>query len=147
MHQDVPTPDEVDALVLDRERLRNPADEANLALGLRRERIDADDGEAEPLGEAVRVLAVAAPDVDDDGLLRQLQPGDDLVEQLRAPRPQALVERGQERLFDLLELDVRLLEAATHSGSRPGRYRVSRDGAKRAYATLPSCVSSGELAL
>ena len=147
MDQDVATPDEVGALVLERERLGGPADEANPALGLRRERIDPDDGEAEPFREAVRMPAVAAPDVGDDGALRQLQPGDELVEEIRAPRREALVERSSKLLLDSRELLVRLREPTVHWGSRPGRYRVSRAGANRAYATLPSCVSSGELAL
>src|SRR5205085_9812547 len=120
--QDVATPDEVGALVLQRERLGGPADEANPVLSLGRERIDPDDGEAEPLREAVRVPAVAAPDVDDERAFWQTEPLDELVEQLGAPRPQALVERGAERLLDPRELLVRFREPTVHSGSRPGRY-------------------------
>jgi hypothetical protein len=120
--EDAAAPDEVGALVLERERLGGPADEANLgSLVLRSKRIDPDDGEAEPFREAVRVRAVAAPDVDDEGALRQPEPLDELVEQLGAPRPQALVEGGQERVLDALEFVVGLLEPAVHPGSTPSR--------------------------
>jgi hypothetical protein len=120
--EDAAAPDEVGALVLERERLGGAADEANLgSFVLRSKRIDPDDGEAETFREAVGVPAVAASDVDDERALRQPEPLDEFVQQLRASRPQALVEGRAERVLDALELVVRLLQPTVHSGSRPFR--------------------------
>jgi hypothetical protein len=102
VQQDVATPDEVGGPIFDRQRLRATENEADVPrrLDVGRARVDPDDGEAQALGEAVGVPAVAAPDVEDERTLGQLHAFDQLVEQLGAPRLQALLERGLECCLD-----------------------------------------------
>jgi hypothetical protein len=120
--EDAATPDEIGAPVFRRERLGGSAHEADPSCpGRDLHGVDPDDGEAEALCEPERVLAVAAPDVDDERTLRQPEVLHEVVEELRTSRSQALVEGRAESILDPEELVVRLLEPAAHSGSKPLR--------------------------
>jgi hypothetical protein len=86
-------------------------------------RIDAGDAEAEPLVQGQGLPALAAAHVEGDGARRQAETSDEIVEQIRATRIQALVEGSREFLLDPRVSVVGLLEGPRH-GSSSSRLRA-----------------------
>jgi hypothetical protein len=71
-------------------------------------RVDARDAESEPPVQGHGLPALAAAHVEGHGAGRQAETGDEIEQQIRAARVQALVQSGREFLLDLRVSVVRL---------------------------------------
>ena len=125
MDQDVTAPDQVRRArggrdVLGRADLEQRAVLARGGprhLNVAAHRIDAGDTEAEPPVQDHGLPALAAAHVEGDGARGQAEAGNEIVEQVRAARVQALVEGSREFLFDPRILLVGLLKGPRHRSS------------------------------
>ena len=125
MDQDVTAPDQVRRARADRDVLgRADLEERPVLAGggprhldMPAHRVDAGDHEAEPPVQGHGLPALAASHVEGYGTRCQAEAGDEIVEQVRAARVQALVEGSREFLLDLRVGLIGLLKGPRHRSS------------------------------